>query len=211
MSAQVIEFAAPSGLTLTLSVFTEKTDTVLVNAQSCVERINKNGFYTCSFTSNLNGNYDVIIKAGTFVIAVDKVKMIDADGVYQVESLVIPSSTSDLVINANVVPTKCEQITRYKEELIHLMYMENTNVALVFNEDIILDDKILKFVIETTEKVNLLTINDADISRLNNTMNIVIGTNISSDIGTYLWSLRDITDGETVLARGFLEVDYAPR
>ncbi len=211
MASQVIEFSAPSGLTLTLSVFTEKTDTVVLDSSNCVERTSKKGFYTCSFTSNLSGNYDVIVKSGSSVIMTDKVTMQDVDGVYQVDSLVIDSSTTDLIINANVLPTKCDYITRYKDDLIHLLYMEDTNVALVLNEDIEIDYKVLKFVIETTEKQNLLTINDADISRINNTMNVTIGTNISSDIGTYLWSLRDLTDGETVLAKGFLEVSYAPR
>lgn len=88
MATQVIEFVVPSGLTVTLSAFTVKTDTAVLTDSACSERTNKKGYYTCTFTGTLAGTYDLVVKVGTDIIATDQVEIINASATFQAASIV---------------------------------------------------------------------------------------------------------------------------
>jgi len=94
MSTQVIEFTAPSGLSgVTAKLFNMGTDTQVGSTANCTERTNKKGFY--NFTvSSLSGTYDLIVYYGSSLIVVDQVVLQDADGTYQVNSLLVKGNGS---------------------------------------------------------------------------------------------------------------------
>lgn len=60
MAQQVIEFDAPSGLSITLKLFERAKDTVL-QTLTATERTNKKGFYTVTFDATYDGQYDYAI------------------------------------------------------------------------------------------------------------------------------------------------------
>lgn len=94
MTTQVIEFVAPSGLTVTAKLFDNKTDTIVGSTFTCTERTNKKGFYTFSGNDIPDGLYDLTLFVGANVLGVDQVFLYNVNGTYQVNSLLLQGNGS---------------------------------------------------------------------------------------------------------------------
>lgn len=72
MATPIVEFAAPSGMTLTATLHTIGSDTVLKTASSVVEQTNRKGIYRATFngTGLAYARYQIVAKAGTSGVAV---------------------------------------------------------------------------------------------------------------------------------------------
>lgn len=92
---------------------------------------------------------------------------------------------------------------------LNLFEEEDTEITVTL-DDVTLDALEMRMVIEDNERTDLLVISDADIIRDGGEFRVTITTAVTASIGTYSWSLRDITGGvNTVLAHGPLIVSYA--
>lgn len=116
MASQVIQFFAPSGLTLTLDAATLSSDTLALTANACTEASNRKGLYTSSFTGTLAGRYMLTMKSGSVVVGNDLVSMLNADGTYPSDSLRqatevyrIPRATSEKVAGASTTRTNTSE------------------------------------------------------------------------------------------------------
>ena len=90
-----------------------------------------------------------------------------------------------------------------------LTFYKNENRAVSVVTDFTLTSLTLQFVVEDAEGNDVLTIADGNISRSSQTFTVTIGTTVTGTITNYKWSLRDITTGNSVLARGVLSVQDA--
>ena len=90
-----------------------------------------------------------------------------------------------------------------------LTFYKNENRAVSVVTDFTLTSLTLQFVVEDAEGNDILTIADGSISRSSQTFTVTIGTTVTGTITNYKWSLRDITSGNSVLARGVLSVQDA--
>jgi len=83
MATQTIEFAAPSGQTITAKLFAAGSDTIEATASSVTARTNAAGVYVATVTSTLAGVYRLVATnpAGT-LLAQWWVRLANADGTY---------------------------------------------------------------------------------------------------------------------------------
>ena len=79
MASTPVEFKAPSGLTLTLSLYALGSDTLANSggADTCTERSNAKGIYTATVTEAISGWHDVKILSGSAVVATYAVFLVD--------------------------------------------------------------------------------------------------------------------------------------
>jgi len=116
--------------------------------------------------------------------------------------------------SVSILPFSYDTEERVKNKSINVLYMEKIPVTVFINDAsgaLDLTHKTLKFVIESPSKVDIATILDANVRRSATSFTVDITTVVSSAIGTYWWSLRDITSDEIVLAHGKLDVTYVAR
>ena len=120
-------------------------------------------------------------------------------------------STTQLV---NVLPFSYESDERTSAQQINILFMEEVPVIIYIDDaagTLDLTSKTLKFIVENTNKNDVLVILNADIDRTANTITITITQAVSAFIDTYFWALRDITSSEVVIAHGKLDVNYVAR
>lgn len=202
-----------SGQTISVKFWSIDDDTVqvgTVGGYSATASVTTTNPYRYAADPALNevpiGNYYVTIeqpggRAGIFVAG-----RISVDNWLVGDSVSSGSNISTLTFSYDG--------NREEEEVINVLYMESLPLTIyVSNEsgDLDLTTKTLKFVVESLNKTDILTILNANISRTTDTANVTITTDVSSTIGTYRWSLRDLTSGEIVLAHGKLDVSYVAR
>ena len=79
MASTPVEFKAPTGLTLTLSLYAFGSDTLANSggADTCTERTNAKGIYTATVTEAISGWHDVKILSGSAVVATYAVFLVD--------------------------------------------------------------------------------------------------------------------------------------
>jgi len=107
----------------------------------------------------------------------------------------------------NVYPVSASTPERVAGTTLTFYKNENRSVSVV--TDFTLTSLTLQFVVEDAEGNDILTIADGSISRSSQTFTVTIGTTVTGTITNYKWSLRDITSGNSVLARGVLSVQDA--
>ena len=96
MATQAIRFLGPSGLTLTLDVFTLASDTAEQTALACTEATNRKGLYvTANFTDTLAGRHLIVKKNVGLTIGNEFVDLVNADGTYDAESITASPSASE--------------------------------------------------------------------------------------------------------------------
>ena len=120
-------------------------------------------------------------------------------------------STTQLV---NVLPFSYESEDRVVGQQINILFMEEIPIVIYVDDasgTLDLTTKTLKFIIENTNKNDVLVILNADIDRTANTITITVTQAVSAFIDTYFWALRDITSDEVVVAYGKLDVNYVAR
>lgn len=68
----------------------------------------------------------------------------------------------------------------------------------------------LRFAVEDRSGTDVLVIENGSITRTSSTFTVTIPSSITGSLGSYAWSMRDITGGvNTVLLHGVLSVRYA--
>ena len=75
--------------------------------------------------------------------------------------------------------------------------------------DFTLTSLVLEFVVEDAEGNDVLVVPNASISRSGQTFTVAVTTAVTGTVSNYRWSLRDITSGNSVIARGVLTVQDA--
>jgi hypothetical protein len=70
MATQYIEFEAPSGLTLTVTLHAEGNDTIAYTASAVVEQTNRKGIYRATFASVAGSWYQLVAKVGSTGVAI---------------------------------------------------------------------------------------------------------------------------------------------
>jgi hypothetical protein len=120
----------------------------------------------------------------------------------------------NVTVNANILPIQSYMRKRIESETISLFYNESTDIFITLEDEngpIDVTGKTLEFVIETKNKTNLVVIPNGNIAKSSTGVSVRISTEVTANVGTYLWALRDLTGGDTVLSHGFAEVSYAPK
>jgi hypothetical protein len=75
--------------------------------------------------------------------------------------------------------------------------------------DFTLTSLTLRFVVEDNDGNDVLVIENAAITKSGQTFTVSITTAVTSNLGNYRWSMRDITSGNSVIAFGVLTVQEA--
>lgn len=97
MASNYVEFQAPTGLTLTASLFAEASDTVAYTANSVLEQTNRKGIYKAGFTSQPTGEYQIIAFDGTNPVAVWWVSITSSSGTYTAGERLYTTNVADAV------------------------------------------------------------------------------------------------------------------
>lgn len=134
------------------------------------------------------------------------------------------STTSNVVVlTANVsrytsvesqIKTKTDLITsttnfvtveRVAGSTITMYYNEATTATVALDEDT--TSLTLRFVVENSDQLDVLVIENASITRTASNFTVTITTAVTATLGQYKWSLRDITGGiNRVVQLGVLQV-----
>ena len=119
------------------------------------------------------------------------------------------SATVNVLPYTGAVPDRVEGTT------IKVFYNELTNVSVGVTDAtgaaVTLDAKTLRFCVEDRYGVDVLTLNDGDITRSGSTFTVQIPQSLTDTVGAnYRWSLRDLTGSlNTVLIHGQMIVAEA--
>lgn len=102
MATTPVEFFCPSGLTLTIELYPYGSDTIgNTGGDSATEATNRKGLYSANVTEALAGWYTAIVKAGTTVVALYSVFLVDDTSIHRchdsAEVLYTNSLTADAV------------------------------------------------------------------------------------------------------------------
>lgn len=111
-------------------------------------------------------------------------------------------------IGINVYPVSASTPERVSGTTLTFYRNESRSVSVV--TDFTLTSMILEFVVEDAEGNDVLDIANGSISRSGQTFTVSITTAVTATVSNYRWSLRDITSGNSVIARGILSVQDAP-
>ena len=111
-------------------------------------------------------------------------------------------------IGINVYPVSASTPERVSGTTLTFYRNESRSVSVV--TDFTLTSMVLEFVVEDAEGNDVLDIANGSISRSGQTFTVSITTAVTGTVSNYRWSLRDITSGNSVIARGILSVQDAP-
>lgn len=109
-------------------------------------------------------------------------------------------------VPVNITPGSISAIHRGDASNIRLFFNENANVVIPTTIDT--TALTVRFVVEDEAQTNVLTIADASIARTDTSFTVLIPTSITSELKSYIWSLRVLAD-DKVLVRGSMSVEYA--
>ena len=110
-------------------------------------------------------------------------------------------------IGINVYPVSASTPERVNGTTLTFYRDESRSVSVV--TDFTLTSMTLEFVVEDQDGVDVLVVPNASISRSSQTFTVSITTAVTATVSNYRWSLRDITSGNSVIARGVLSVQDA--
>lgn len=107
----------------------------------------------------------------------------------------------------NVTPITSQPVERVNDTTINVYKDESTPITV--STTATLDTLTLRFCVEDNYGKDALTIENASITRSGGSFTVTIPSSLTSAITSYQWTLRDITTGNTVLAKGVLAVQAA--
>lgn len=110
-------------------------------------------------------------------------------------------------IGINVYPVSASTPERVSGTTLTFYRDESRSVSVV--TDFTLTSLVLEFVVEDAEGNDVLVVPNASISRSGQTFTVAVTTAVTGTVSNYRWSLRDITSGNSVIARGVLTVQDA--
>lgn len=156
---------------------------------------------------------------GTLQVLIDLVTMIVNDGTANARwssySLGLAPAGGGGSATVNVLPYTGAVPDRVEGTTIKVFYNERTNVSVGVTDAtgtaVTLDAKTLRFCAEDRYGVDVLTLNDGDITRSGSTFTVQIPQSLTDTVGAnYRWSLRDLTGSlNTVLIHGQMIVAEA--
>ena len=107
----------------------------------------------------------------------------------------------------NVYPVSASTPERVAGTTLTFYRDESRAVSVV--TDFTLTSLTLRFVVEDNDGNDVLVIENAAITKSSQTFTVTITTAVTSNLGNYRWSMRDITTGNSVIAFGVLTVQEA--
>jgi hypothetical protein len=107
----------------------------------------------------------------------------------------------------NVYPVSASTPERVAGTTLTFYRDESRSVSVV--TDFTLTSLTLRFVVEDNDGNDVLVIENASITKSQQTFTVSITTAVTSNLGNYRWSMRDITSGNSVIAFGVLTVQEA--
>ena len=110
-------------------------------------------------------------------------------------------------IGINVYPVSASTPERVSGTTLTFYRDESRSVSVA--TDFTLTSLVLEFVVEDAEGNDVLVVPNASISRSGQTFTVGVTTAVTGTVSNYRWSLRDITSGNSVIARGVLTVQDA--
>lgn len=110
-------------------------------------------------------------------------------------------------IGINVYPVSASTPERVNGTTLTFYRDELRSVSVV--TDFTLTSMVLEFVVEDSEGNDVLVVANGSISRSGQTFTVAVTTAVTGTVSNYRWSLRDITSGNSVIARGVLTVQDA--
>lgn len=110
-------------------------------------------------------------------------------------------------IGINVYPVSASTPERVNGTTLTFYRDESRSVSVV--TDFTLTSMTLEFVVEDQDGEDVLVIPNGSISRSAQTFTVSITSTVTQTVSNYRWSLRDITSGNSVIARGVLTVQDA--
>ena len=110
-------------------------------------------------------------------------------------------------IGLNVYPVSASTPERVNGTTLTFYLDESRSVSIA--TDFTLTSMTLEFVVEDSRGNDIYTVANASITKSSQTATIPITSTVTGSLGQYNWSLRDITTGNSVIARGVLSVQNA--
>ncbi len=107
----------------------------------------------------------------------------------------------------NVYPVSASTPERVAGTTLTFYRDESRAVSVV--TDFTLTSLTLRFVVEDNDGNDVLVIENAAITKSQQTFTVAITTAVTANLGNYRWSMRDITTGNSVIAFGVLTVQEA--
>jgi hypothetical protein len=226
MATQTLEFSAGTGLTLSCKLFALGSDTV-VATQTATEKTNDKNRYSVAFTDIAAGAYrlnafvgatggfanevyDLTLTTATFQprsesaadlstittqLTTIESKVDTIDNFVDTEVAAIKAKT-DLITTDTVFVT----VDRVAGSTITMYYNESTTATVPLDEDT--TSLTLRFIVENSDQLDVLVIENASITRTASNFTVTITTAVTATLGQYRWALRDITGGINRLIEG---------
>jgi hypothetical protein len=212
---QTLEFSAGTGLTLSCKLFALGSDTV-VDTQTATERTNDKNRYSVAFTDIAAGAYrlnafvgatggfanevyDLTLSTATFYPREEAAATgLDAAGVRAAVGLAsanLDTQLSGINAKTQLITTDTVFVTvdRVAGSTITMHYSESTTATVPLDEDT--TSLTLRFVVENSDQLDVLVIENASITRTSTSFTVTITTAVTATLGQYRWALRDITGG----------------
>jgi hypothetical protein len=222
MATQTLEFSAGTGLTLSCKLFALGSDTV-VDTQTATEKTNDKNRYSVAFTSIpagayrmnafvgatggfANEVYDLTLTTATFYPRDEAAAGgLDAAGVRAAVGLAsanLDTQLSGINAKTQLITTGTVFVTvdRVAGSTITMHYNESTTATVPLDEDT--TSLTLRFVVENSDQLDVLVIENANITRTSTSFAVTITTAVTATLGQYRWALRDITGGINRLIEG---------
>jgi hypothetical protein len=226
MATQTLEFSAGTGLTVSCKLFALGSDTV-VDTQTATEKTNDKNRYSVAFTDIAAGAYrlnafvgatggfanevyDLTLTTATFQprsesaadlstittqLTTIESKIDTIDNFVDTEVTAIKAKT-DLITTDTVFVT----VDRVAGSTITMHYSESTTATVPLDEDT--TSLTLRFIVENSDQLDVLVIENASITRTSTSFTVTITTAVTATLGQYRWALRDITGGVNRLIEG---------
>jgi hypothetical protein len=219
---QTLEFSAGTGLTLSCKLFALGSDTV-VDTQTATERTNDKNRYSVAFTDIAAGAYrlnafvgatggfanevyDLTLSTATFYPREEAAATgLDAAGVRAAVGLAsanLDTQLSGINAKTQLITTGTVFVTvdRVAGSTITMHYNESTTATVPLDEDT--TSLTLRFIVENSDQLDVLVIENANITRTASNFTATITTAVTATLGQYRWALRDITGGINRLIEG---------
>jgi len=153
-----------------------------------------------------NEVYDLTLSTATFYPRDEAAATsLDAAGVRAAVGLASANLDTQLsAINAKTqlitTDTVFVTVDRVAGSTITMHYSESTTATVPLDEDT--TSLTLRFVVENSDQLDVLVIENANITRTASNFTVAITTAVTATLGQYRWALRDITGGINRLIEG---------
>lgn len=240
MADTIVRWFGPSGLTATLELYPEDSDTLQnTGGDSFTEATNCLGSYTATVAESLEGDYRAVIKVGSNVFGNGWVSLLDTTSTYEItaeknteltldalddlSNMIEDSGTSNpkfktsalsnspRLIIGNIVTTTNRTVNN---SVITAFVDELSTITVSIvdqnNNPVDMSTKTLYVSFESMDRTDITSIEQASLTVSNNSVSFDLPAAVTSSEQDALYSIRDTSD-ETVYVSGKIKVSYAPK